>query len=181
MTNVGTITAGGTLTGSGTITLTHPTEDTTTRRGKARASGEALRDQGFEAPLRRNGVAMHNRDTQKVCEAAGVQFIRTKADRLWIEAWAVAVLSTLRGKLDTLKVRVLKHYVEQPEEVRAALLVTWRTGNKEALKAMVDPASWTKGAMQKEAVLEERRRRAEARAAKRAGRTERPGQKELLP
>lgn len=138
------MTNGGTLTGSGTITLTHPTEATITRRGKARASGDALRDRGLEYATRRNGVHMHHTATQRVCEAAGVRFERTKAGRLWIETWAVAVISTLRGKLDTLKVRALKYYATAPEEERAALLTVWRTGNREALKAMVNPPRWVK-------------------------------------
>lgn len=128
---------------------------------KARASGDALRDRGLEYATRRNGVPMHNRDTQRVCEAAGVRFHRTKHDRLWIEAWAVAALTPLKGKLDTLKVRVLRHYAEAPEEERAALLTVWRTGNREALKAMVDPGSWTKAGMQRAARDEAFRRNAE--------------------
>lgn len=130
-----------------------------------RASGDALRERGLEYATRRNGVAMHHTATEAVCMAVGVRFERTKAGKLWIEAWAVAVLSTLRGKVVFLKARVLRHYVEATEEERAALLTTYRTGNREALKAMVDPASWTKAGQARAARDEKLRRRAERKAS----------------
>lgn len=141
-----------------------PTTEESHAKGRPRASGDALRDRGLEHATRRNGVAMHHTVTEAVCRAAGVRFERTKAGKLWIEAWAVAALSTLKGKARTLKVRVLRHYVEATEEERAALLTTYRTGSREALKAMVDPASWTKAGQARAARDEEFRRRAERKA-----------------
>jgi hypothetical protein len=145
---------------------------------KARASGDALRDRGLEYATRRNGVPMHNLATEAVCKAAGVRFERTKAGRLWIEAWAVAVISTLRGKPDTLKTRVLKHYVAAPEEERAALLTVWRTGSRVALKAMVDPARWVKSKT-KQLTPQQREKLNTVRSAKRMMAKFRSGQQEL--
>lgn len=101
-----------------------------------------LREQGLEAPTRRNGVAKHASETERLCRVVGAEVYRTKAQKLWVAAWVVAVLSGLRGKPTPLVLRALRHYAAAPEEERAALCVAWRLHRSARgfMESVVNPA-----------------------------------------
>jgi hypothetical protein len=116
-------------------------------RPSPRGVRSRLRDRGLERPNRPNGVKLSDGAVEAICKDAGAEYTRTPAGRLWVTAWAVAVIGSLEGYRRAERIRALVHFkAPEREELRAAVVALWRMKRLDAVRETVEHAGFGAGA-----------------------------------